>query len=90
MHNDNQMTQRQLALMQDENRKMRAENMSLRDQLVETKDLLEQIRDRSIEAMETVGGSDSAANVDGEDAGAAPTTGQDARGDRTSKTCIVQ
>lgn len=94
MHTDNEMTQRQLALMQDENRKMRSENVALRDQLVETKDLLEQIRDRSIEAMESMeGGQGGQAGVGGDGVETAVNGGAEQQkqpaGKGSTKVCVV-
>ena len=83
MHGDNSMTQRQLAMMQDENRKMRAENVSLRDQLVETRELLEEIRDRSIEAMNSMEAGGGQGN-DGE--GSPKGSGAGSPGGRRSPT----
>lgn len=97
MHGDNAMTQRQLAMMQDENRKMRAENVSLRDQLVETRELLEEIRDRSVDAMNSmeagaVGRLDGSG--DGSPTGAGrrspPAPDPDAGEGSGSKACLIQ
>jgi ankyrin repeat protein len=105
MHGDNAMTQRQLAMMQDENRKMRAENVSLRDQLVETRELLEEIRDRSVEAMNSMeAGAGAGAAVGGAGGGdgspKSPSSGSPGRRSPTSpeadsdnggsKACVVQ